>query len=158
MISREQLRRLAAFQCDENAAISFYFQPSPPPDQSHRQESILVRDIVREALQRANSGKRGPSKDDVKRILELADHMKGNGSRAKAVFLCQGKGVFEEFDLPPRLPRTEVLVNRRFHLKPLAAVVDAPRCEVVLLDRQRARIFDLWLDELTEVEDIKDEL
>jgi peptide chain release factor subunit 1 len=159
MISREQLRQLAEFQCDDNGAITFYFQPAVPADKSHRQESILVRDIVRQALQPfEKNGKKGPSRNDVEHILQLADHMNGNRSRGKAVFLCESKGVRQEFDLPARLPRTQVLVNRRFHLKPLAALVDAPRCTVVLMDRKRARIFELWIDEIKEVEDIRDDL
>jgi peptide subunit release factor 1 (eRF1) len=46
-------------------------------------------------------------------------------------------------------------VDRRFHLKPIAHLLGAsPLLGVVLVDRHRARIFDLRLGELTEREDL----
>jgi peptide subunit release factor 1 (eRF1) len=44
-------------------------------------------------------------------------------------------------------------VSRHFHLKPLAQLLGAfPRLGIVLIDRHRARLFDLRLGELTERE------
>jgi peptide subunit release factor 1 (eRF1) len=46
-------------------------------------------------------------------------------------------------------------VDRHFHLKPVAHLLGAsPLLAIVLLDRHRARIFDLRLGELTEREDL----
>ena len=39
MMTRDEIRELAAFQADETkgaCALSFYFQPDPPQDRSHR--------------------------------------------------------------------------------------------------------------------------
>ncbi len=42
-------------------------------------------------------------------------------------------------------------MNRHFHLKPLAQLLGAfPSLGIVLVDRHRARLFDLRLGELTE--------
>ncbi len=50
---------------------------------------------------------------------------------------------------------TELYVNRHFRLKPIAQLLGAfPRLGVVLVDRHRARLFDLRLGELTEREDL----
>jgi peptide subunit release factor 1 (eRF1) len=47
----------------------------------------------------------------------------------------------------------QLFVNQVFHLRPLAQLLGAqPSVCVVLLDRQKARFFDLRLDELTERE------
>src|SRR5207248_9612213 len=76
-----------------------------------------------------------------------------NQAKAKAIFACGAKNVWREYDLPPTLPATQLFVNNRFHLKPLAALLGAqPRLCVAVLDRQRARVFDLRLDELKERE------
>ena len=41
MLTREDLRQLADFECRGNEfAISFYFQPGIPQDKSHREEAI----------------------------------------------------------------------------------------------------------------------
>jgi len=55
--------------------------------------------------------------------------------------------------LPAQLPGTQLVVDRHFHLKPLAHLLGAsPRLGIVLVDRHRARVFDLRLGELTERE------
>jgi peptide chain release factor subunit 1 len=156
MITREDIRELAQFHGDghENCAISFYFEPRIPLDRSHREEAILVKDLVRSALQevereRRNSGVRA----DLDRILALAENLHGNQARAKAVFACGSRNFWREFDLPAQLPGTQLFVNRRFHMKPLAQVLGAqPWLWVALVDRQKARFFDLRLDELQERE------
>ena len=49
MMTRDELRELAVFQADETkgaCALSFYFQPDPPQDRSHRREAIVAKDIA----------------------------------------------------------------------------------------------------------------
>src|ERR1700757_2445564 len=155
MITREDIRELAAFQSNgEGCALSFYFQPRTPQNKSHKEEAILAKDLVRQAMREAEKqGKNGCARADLERILELAGNLRGNQARAKAVFASGVRKFWREFDLPPQLPGTQVFVNRRFHLKSLAALLGAqPRLGVALVDRQRARFFDLRLDELKERE------
>jgi peptide chain release factor subunit 1 len=95
----------------------------------------------------------------LNRILEIAGRVHGNQARAKAIFACGAKNFWREFDLPALLPGTQVRTNRRFHLKPLALLLGAqPRLCVIILDRQRARVFNLRVDELREREGLFHEL
>jgi peptide chain release factor subunit 1 len=153
MMTREDIRELAAFQADsDSCALSFYFQPRTPQNKSHKEEAILAKDLVRQALRESEKqGKNGGARADLDRILEIAGNLRGNQARAKAVFASSAKKIWREFDLPPQLPATQLFVNRRFHLKPLAALLGAqPNLGVLLVDRQRGRFFDLRLDELKE--------
>jgi peptide chain release factor subunit 1 len=153
MITREDIRELAAFQSNgDGCALSFYFQPHTPQNRSHKEETILAKDLVRQALREAEKhGKSACAREDLDRILEIANNLHGNQARAKAVFASSTKKIWREFDLPPQLPGTQLFVNRRFHLKPLAALLGAqPKLCVALVDRQRGRFFDLRLDELKE--------
>jgi peptide chain release factor subunit 1 len=156
MITREAIRELAQFHSTEgeNYAVSFYFQPQTPQDRSHREEAIRAKDLVRNALREAaQKNKNGGLRADLDRILDIAGHLHGNQAKAKAIFACRAKNVWREYDLPPILPASQLFVNSRFHLKPLAALLGAqPRLCVAVLDRQRARVFDLRLDELQERE------
>jgi len=156
MITREELRQLAQLDLPENSAVTFYFQPQTPQNKSHREEQIQVKDLVREALRRAEKNGNNPSvRADLKRILELAERLHGNHARGKGIFACSAKGIWREIDLPKRLKRTQLYVANRFHLRPLAAVAaSAPRCCVALVDRERARLFELWLDEVREQAEI----
>jgi peptide chain release factor subunit 1 len=153
MMTREDIRELAAFQADsDGCALSFYFQPRTPQNKSHKEETILAKDLVRQALREAEKqGKNSCARADLDRILEIAGNLRGNQARAKVVFASSAKQIWREFDLPPQLQGTQLFVNRRFHLKPLAALLGAqPKVGVVVVDRQRGRFFDLRLDELKE--------
>src|SRR4051812_22483365 len=153
MIDREALRQLAELEVTPASAVSFYFQPQPAQNKSHRDEAILVKDLVRDAVRAGErEGANGAARADLERIVELAEKLHGNHARAKAVFACAAKDIWHEFDLPARLPRTRLIVNSRFHLAPLAVFLDSAdkRCCIVLLDRERARILDLHQGEISE--------
>jgi peptide subunit release factor 1 (eRF1) len=167
MITREQIHELAQFEDPEACALSFYFQPTPPRNKAHKEEAILTKELAREALHQLESNSKSGSKSknksesaraDLDRIVRLSQDlrgngMRGNGTRAKAVFACGQQGFWREYDLPAQLSGTQLLVNRHFHLKPLAQLLGAfPSLGIVLVDRHRARLFDLRLGELTERE------
>ncbi len=155
MITREDMLELAQFQGHgTDCAVSFYFQPSRPRNKSHREDAILAKDLIRQALREAEkNGRNGSARADLQRILELAAEWHGNQTHAKVVFACSSRNVWREFELPPQLADTQLFVNRRFHLKPLVLVLRAqPRLWLAFVDRHRARIFDLHLDELKERE------
>jgi peptide chain release factor subunit 1 len=160
MIKREDIRELAEFESPQGCALSFYFQPGTPQDRSHREEAILAKDLVRHALHEAEKhGKNGCARTDLERILEFAERLHGNHARAKAVFACGAKNFWKEFDLPPRLTKTALFLNQCFHLKPLAVILDqSPKACIALVDRAKARVFDLWMDEIREREQFEDAL
>jgi peptide chain release factor subunit 1 len=154
MMTRDEIRELAAFQADESkgaCALSFYFQPDPPQDRSHRSEAIVAKDVVKEALKSAGAqGKNGSLHADLDRVLEFATNLRGQ-ARGRAVFACSAQNFWKEYDLPPRLGTTRIYLQPRFQLKPLAALFGAqPTLCVAVIDRQRARFFDLRLDDLRE--------
>src|SRR5881394_4048608 len=154
MITREELRELASFECrdDRELAISFYFHPSTPQDKSHRGEVILAKDLVSKTLRELQLHDHGRhATEDLERILRLAENLYGNSARAKAVFACGARDVWQEFDLPPVASPTRLFVNRRFHLRPMAAVFsEYPRLWVALVDRQSARFLEIQFEQLRE--------
>jgi peptide subunit release factor 1 (eRF1) len=162
MITREQVHELAQFEEQGACALSFYFQPAAPRNKAHKEDAILAKDLAREALRQLETKSNGKSSSknkhesaraDLDRIVRLAQDLRGNGARAKAVFACGTQGFWREYDLPPQLGGTELTVSRHFHLKPLAQLLGAfPSLGVVLVDRHRARMFDLRLGELNERE------
>ena len=157
MITRETIRELADFQSSEGDAVTFYYQPNTPQDKSHRQEAIMVKDLVKEVLRRAERlGKNGPVRLSLTRILELAEKLKGNQGKAKAVFACATKDFWREFDLPTReAMSTKLQMNSRFHLRPLTALSESlEKTCVCLVDRNKARLFELEGEKIREKEDL----
>ena len=155
-MTREQIRELAEFHDEKSCALSFYFQPQTPRNKAHKEDAILIKDLVREAQRNLESkGKKEQARADLDRIAQLSSELRSNGTHGKAVFACSARNFWREYDLPPQLPGTQLFVDRRFHLKPLAHLLGAlPRLGVALVDRHRARLFELRLGELTEWEDL----
>jgi peptide chain release factor subunit 1 len=154
MITREQINELAQFEDQTSCALSFYFQPATPRNKAHKEDAILTKDLAREALRQIETrGKNESARADLDRIVRLSQELRGNGAHAKAVFACSAQNFWREYDLPAQLSGTQLLVDRHFHLKPLAQLLGAfPSLGIVLVDRHRARLFDLRLGELTERE------
>ena len=153
-MTRDEIRELAAFQADETkgaCALSFYFQPDPPQDRSHRHEAIVAKDIVKEALKSAAAvGKNGSLHADLDRVLDLATNLRGT-AKGRAVFACSAHNFWKEYELPPHLGASHIYLQPQFQLKPLAALLGSqPALCVAVVDRQRARFFDLRLDDLRE--------
>jgi len=155
MITRERLRELAQFQSGgADCAVSFYMQPQTPHDKSHREESILLKDLVRSAQRSVEThGKNGFMRADLQRVLDWVNNLRGGQTRARAVFACGERNFWQEFDLPPQLPASQLVIDRRFYLKPLAMLLGAQtRLWLALVDRHKARFFDVRLEELKEQE------
>jgi peptide subunit release factor 1 (eRF1) len=168
MITQEEIHELAEFEDPSACALSFYFQPTPPRNKAHKEEAILTKDLAREAIRQlesrtksgsaGNNNNKSNSKDkfesaraDLERIVRLSQDLRGARPRAKAVFACSAQGFWREYDLPAQLSTTQLLVNRHFHLKPLAQLLGAfSSLGIVLIDRHRARLFELRLGELSE--------
>jgi len=127
-MTRNEIRELASFQADESknaCALSFYFQPDPPQDRSHRREAIVAKDIVKQALKSAAAvGKNGSLHADLDRVLELAMNLRGQ-ARGRAVFACSAQKFWKEYELPPDLGSTRIYLQPQFQLKPLAALLGA---------------------------------
>src|SRR6476646_5319033 len=157
MITREEIRQLAQFESPAGCAISFYFQPQTPQNKSHREEAILVKDLVRDALRKAErNGNHSVLREDLEKILTIAEALHGNHSRGKAIFACREQGIWRELDIPQRPEQSQITVNSRFHLRPL---VDArsglPRTCIALVNRKKARIFELQDKEITQKPDLE---
>lgn len=160
MITRDDIRELANFQSPEGCAVTFYYQPATPPNKSHKEETILVKDMIRSALRDAEKrGQNGSTRSDLERIGNMIDPLHGGAGKAKAIFACGLTGFWREFDVPNQVLKPKIAISHRFHLKPLAAVLDGEqRACIVLADRTKARVFEMMNETITEKQDFVNEL
>jgi peptide subunit release factor 1 (eRF1) len=112
---------------------------------------------VRDAWHKAERNSNQPAlREDLEKILNIAEGLHGNHSRGKAIFSCRERGIWRELDIPPRPEPSQIKVNSRFHLRPL---VDAnsgmPRTCIALVNRKKARIFELQDTEITQKSDLE---
>lgn len=132
MISRDTLRQLAVIESKSGQAVSFFYQPPVARDRAHREEQILIKDLIREASESLEKrGRRNNDhglRADLDRIATVGNQLRGNGAHSKAIFACAEQGIWREFNLPAQLSETRLEVNSHFHLKPLVELLSrAPR-------------------------------
>ncbi len=159
-MTRDELLLLSEVESPEGCAVSFYFQPPAPQDKSHRGEAAQVRELVREAARRVPHNPAGSAaRADLERILQMNELWLGNHAHARAIFACGAKGIWKQYDLPARLERSDLALNRRFHLAQLVALNGSlTRVCAALVDRSHARIFDVHWGEARLREEIFDKL
>src|SRR6202051_3249581 len=140
MITRQEIQELAQFEDEGACALSFYFQPLTPRNKAHKEEVIFTKDLAREAMHQLEDKSKSKQKTeaaraDLDRIVRLSQEMRGNGVHAKAVFACSARRFWREYDLPAHLSGTQLVVDRHFHLKPLAQLMASlPTLGIVLVD------------------------
>ena len=84
-MTREQIRELAEFRDKNSCAVSFYFQPSTPRNKAHKEDTILIKDLAREAMRGLESkGQKEAARADIERIVRLTGELRSNGTHAKA--------------------------------------------------------------------------
>lgn len=150
-VTREDLLELAKF-CDEHAhAVSFYFGLASTPDNSHREEVIAIKRLVQEVSATASAPV--ALARDLEEILAIAEEIRLNPTRLRAVFACGEEARWQEFDLPATRSIRRMQMGRHFRLVPLLATLQT--CEpysVVLLESGKARAFAVRGTEIREIE------
>lgn len=155
-IPLDELKEIAQFWADENDALSLYLQVQAPSELAHREEPILAKEKIQQALGTLR-GNGAADRGDIQRALETISQMKGNGRRAKVIFACARQKLWREYDVPGEF-ETRVEVGSVFSLAPLIAQQQGRRryC-IALADRNRARLLLLEANEISEHSQILDE-
>ncbi|HZR58805.1 MAG TPA: hypothetical protein VFA74_18185 [Terriglobales bacterium] len=156
MISVQDLESLGKFWADEGDAISFYLQPPIPSELAHREEPILAKDKIREALG-GHHASSSTVRADLNRLQEMAAAMKGNSRETKIVFACGRQQFWQEYncqgDFGVRLE-----ISHSFSLAPLTGQVTKRPCYcIALADMNRARLLLFEAGKISEHSQVLDE-
>jgi len=159
MFLLEDVRTLAGVVSPEGC-ITFYFRPETSPTNAHSEERLVIKELVKEQLKQLRGG---PEQNGVREALEriafIGRQLKGNHSVSKAIFACPEKNIWQEFDLPGDVERTTLVLNSRFHLGPLVTTLsNSPAIQIALVDKERARFFELRGNSITEADGFRDDL
>lgn len=94
---------------------------------------------------------------DIERLENPDEHAQWPPGTV-AVFACHGAGLFETVSLPRQI-RERAVVDATPWLRPMLAVLDEyHRACVIVLDRQSARFWELYLGELRELDGLRDDM
>jgi peptide chain release factor subunit 1 len=163
MITRQQIEHLLGFKDGEHLVTSCYLglDRSKMPAQMLK---IRTKDLLQNA-QHQLSAKAGSHKqrESLRRDLEdieafVMPEITSNRYKAVAIFSCAGKKYWQTFGLP-RLVRNLLLAERDPYIRPLTAILaEYHRYCVALVERPRAQIFEVYLGEILQRNEIVNEV
>lgn len=148
VITEAAIKELAGFRSDDAPVVSCYL------DVDGRRQ-VRPQDIERRLAALVREAAGGPSgsavKADLDRITEhVTTHLDRSGVRGLAVFSCAAKGLWEIVGLPVPVAN-RIVVNQSPAVGTLESIVqELEPLGVLLVDRQRARMFVFEFGELVE--------
>jgi peptide subunit release factor 1 (eRF1) len=159
VISEDRIRALAGHR-GSSVITSCYLDVDGRRHPRHADYETQLDHLVRQGREKAAGY--GPEAarsvaGDLDRIATwVRSGFERSHVRGLAFFACSADAFFEVVESP--LPvRSEVVVNHTPHVRPLESILQAyERFAVVLVDRQRARLFRFELGELTEHTEVFD--
>ncbi|HSH22805.1 MAG TPA: hypothetical protein VK975_01975 [Acidimicrobiales bacterium] len=156
-ISEQQVRELARFRGEVAPVTSCYLDVDGARHVRHQDVVRELDRLLRVARSRVN-GDPSVARD----LHRIEEHVKGGFDRSRtrglAMFACSAHDLWEVIELPVPV-RSQVVVNHTPCVGQLEQVIDQfERFGVLLVDRQRARMFVFELGELVESTAVFDQL
>jgi peptide subunit release factor 1 (eRF1) len=135
-------------------ALSLYLPAGPSLDQ--RFHHALLKDLQRDFERTGRSAEEAALRRELKAVQQFLDE-RSQGGKSLAIFSCTPAGFFQVRHLPGDVP-AQVWIDRWLHLDPLvSAIAEHPPALLVAVDKERARVFRLFLDDIEELADIAGE-
>jgi peptide chain release factor subunit 1 len=159
VISEDRIRALAGHRggC---VITSCYLDVDGRRHPRHVDYETQLDHLLREAREKAAGFGADAVRSVAADLNRISDWVRGGFDRSHvrglAFFACSADGFFEVVESP--LPvRNGIMVNHTPHVRPLESILQAyERFAVVLVDRQRARLFRFEVGELTEHTEVFD--
>ena len=163
MILSHEIQNLLEIKTSDFYITSLYLGVRET-DKAKKNIEIRYKDLVREkelflAKKIQDRHLRAGIEKDFKKIQEYLSHSYDwKGLKGISIFSSVAMNLWQVYALPPRV-RDIFSVDRTPYLSPLVALLDEyrPFC-IVLVDRMRAKIFEVYLGQIQNVVELIDEI
>jgi peptide subunit release factor 1 (eRF1) len=161
--SSGQIRALAGFK-NENRWTSSFYLDTDKSRQTKKEIAVSFKNLVAdgrtqlEELDLSREKKESLSQDLDAIVRFGAQSLPAWNAAGLALFACAGAQFWQELALP-RAPRNHVIFDRTFYVRPLTSMLDEYRriC-ALLLDRQEARWYEVFMGEISLLDSLKSEV
>jgi peptide subunit release factor 1 (eRF1) len=160
MITAETVNGIVKFQANGLPVVSLYCRVDPGA--SRREVRARVDSLLDQIRPLANDRdldhrNRVSARTDIERIKDALDSERWPPGTI-AIFSCSGRGLYEEIPLP-RIMREQVMVDETPLVRPMLAVLgEYPRACVLVVNREAAPVWEMYQDEMREVQTVTDPL
>jgi peptide chain release factor subunit 1 len=157
VITEDDIRSLAAFRGEQAPVTTCYLDVDGRRFIRQQDVEVELEQLLRGARERPDVGT--SAADDLDRIEAFVrGGFDRSGTKGLAIFSCSAHGLWRVVPLPVPV-RSQVVVNHAPALGQLENVVqDLPSFGVLLVDKQRARMFVFDLGELVDRSEVFDAL
>jgi peptide chain release factor subunit 1 len=154
MIDLEDLRNFARFDASPHLILSVYLNLHPER-QKRRAYQLVFKDLVKQVENSLDKEQQRALEPDVNRINEYLAMTLPHGN-GLVIFSCTPHDIWRVYYLPMPIA-DDVHVGTRPYTRRLLDVLDEyERYAVALVDKERARLFTIYLGEIEEEEDAFD--
>jgi Bacterial archaeo-eukaryotic release factor family 10 len=160
MITAETVNGIVRFRANGLPVVSLYCRVDPGSSRREvraRVDSLLdqIRPLARD--RDLDHRYRLSARTDIERIKDALDSERWPPGTI-AIFSCSGRGLYEEIPLPRRV-REQVMVDKTPLARPMLAVLgEYPRACVLVVNREAAPVWEMYQDEMREVQTVTDPL
>jgi peptide chain release factor subunit 1 len=161
-LTSERLRALAEARPEHGLVLSVYLNLDPSAFATPEARQSAIRSLLHQAEAQVDDpalehDEREALKADLERVRRELESLDAGGAHGFALFASGPAGLWETVKLSRPVPSAAV-VDSRPHIEPLAALADATRWAVLLVNRRRARILRGSRDALREVAGLEDDV
>jgi peptide chain release factor subunit 1 len=160
LVTVTDLKTLAAFHSDVYPVVSLYLDVRPEERQRDKVRAKL-KHLIDEAKRRPATRSKERQKafqQEADRLLAWFTTEYDHTGRGLAIFTANEHGLWRSFRLPVPI-RDRLIIADRPYLRPLLTLVDEfERYLVLLVDKQTARLFVVYLGEIEEYAELMDDL
>ena len=159
IVSKEQLETLSRFSSPQSPVLSLYLGV---PLSEKRKDKLRTKlnQLIHEhglALRDESKEKQRTFKTQMDQVLNWFEIEYDETGRGLAIFSSNRDRLWRVFRLPLTV-RDQLVISNRPYLRPLMTLTDEYEHYLVLLiDKQTARLFGVYLDEIQEYAEFKDE-
>jgi peptide chain release factor subunit 1 len=161
LVTVADLEALAACHSDVYPVISLYLDVRPEERQRDKVRAKL-KHLIDEARHlpatTSTEERRRAFQQEVERLMAWFETEYDDTGRGLAIFTAQEHGLWRSFRLPVPT-RDRLMIADRPYLRPLLTLIDEfERYMILLVDKQTARLFVVYLGEIEELTELMDEL
>src|SRR2546428_6665199 len=154
MLTQEQIEQLEAFDAQGARVLSVYLDLDPA-SQIRRSYRIACEDLVKALRARLEGQEQADLSREVERVQTWLDSQDPRG-KGLAVFSCTPRGLWHASFFAVRV-MNHLAFEPTPDVAPLLRLVDEyERYAVAVVDKERARLFTVFLGEIEEMEEFKD--
>ncbi len=161
MISRDVLSELIAFNPEQYLTSTLYLRIDKTPQLSH---TIRLKDLIKTRRKELESQDLSPEviksiESDFKNIQEYVNlKFSRNGVQTLAIFSCSGRKFWRVVTVNVPI-RDHLVIQQRPLYRSLSLILDEyKRFLFILIERGKARLFEIYAGEILERTDILDDV